>query len=162
MAGMELTFDEKDFIVSKTDLSGKIIYGNEVFIEMSGFSESELLGQPHNILRHPEMPASVFKFLWEKIKNKEEVFAYVINKTKQDNYYWVMAHITPSMNDQNELIAYHSVRRKPSPAILEQIKPIYRSLLEAEKRGGIRAGIETLTHFLNQRKVSYDEFILSL
>lgn len=162
MAGMELTFDEKEFIVSKTDLAGKIIYGNEVFISMSGYTEAELLGKPHNILRHPDMPASVFKFLWDKIKNKEEVFAYVLNKTKQENYYWVMAHVTPSMNDQNQLIAYHSVRRKPTHSALDQIKPIYRSLLEAERRGGIRAGEEALGKFLNQRKVSYEEFILSL
>jgi len=162
MAGIELTFDDKEFIVSKTDLAGKIIYGNELFIQMSGYLESELLGKPHNILRHPDMPASIFKFLWDKIKNKEEVFAYVLNKTKDDNYYWVMAHVTASMNDKNELIAYHSVRRKPSQKKLELIKPIYRSLLEAERRGGIHAGTEALTHFLNQKKVSYEEFILSL
>ena len=161
MTGKELTFDEKEFIVSKTDLAGKIIYGNEVFIRMSEFSEAELLGKPHNLLRHPEMPASVFKFLWDKIKNKEEVFAYVLNKTKFDNFYWVMAHVTPSMNDQNQLIAYHSVRRKPTQKALDEIKPIYRSLLEAERRGGIRAGEEALVNFLSKRKVSYEEFILS-
>lgn len=161
MAGIELSFDDKEFIVSKTDLTGKIIYCNEVFIQISGYSESELLNQPHSILRHPEMPATIFKFLWEKIKNKEEVFAYVINKTKQDDYYWVMAHITASMNDQDQLIGYHSVRRQPTKAALDTIRPIYRSLLDAERRGGTRSGEEVLNQFLKQQKVSYDEFVLS-
>lgn len=162
MAGLELTFDDKDFIVSKTDLSGKIIYCNEIFINISEYSEDELLDQPHSILRHSDMPASIFKFLWTKIKRKEEIFAYVINKTKYDNYYWVMAHITPSLNDAEEIIGYHSVRRKPEKKALDAIKPLYRQLLNAEKSGGIRAGEKALETFLNQQKGEYDEFILSL
>ncbi len=162
MAGLELTFDDKDFIVSKTDLSGKIIYCNEIFINISEYSEVELLNQPHNILRHSDMPASVFKFLWTKIKRKEEIFAYVINKTKHNNYYWVMAHITPSLNDEEQIIGYHSVRRKPSKKALDAIKPLYRQLLNAEKSGGIQAGEKALETFLNQQKGEYDEFILSL
>jgi PAS domain S-box-containing protein len=162
MAGIALTFGEHEFIVSKTDLAGKIIYGNQLFIEMSGYSEFELLGSPHNILRNRDMPACVFKYLWETIKEKKEVFAYVVNKTKNDDYYWVMAHVTASLNDHNELIGYHSVRRKPTQKALQQIQPIYQSLLEAERRGGIRAGEEALINFLAQKKVSYDEYILSL
>lgn len=162
MAGMELTFDEKDFIVSKTDLSGKIIYCNEVFIDISEFSEKELLNQPHSIVRHPDMPASIFKFLWTKIKQKEEIFAYVVNRTKYDNYYWVMAHITPSFNDDEQIVGYHSVRRKPTPKALDAIKPLYRQLVEAERNGGVQAGEKRFTTFLDQQKGSYDEFILSL
>lgn len=162
MVGLELTFDDQDFIVSKTDLSGKIIYCNEVFINISEYSEAELLNQPHSILRHPEMPASIFKFLWTKIKRKEEIFSYVVNKTKYHNYYWVMAHITPSLNDQEQIIGYHSVRRKPTQKALDVIKPLYRQLLDAEKIGGIHAGEKLLETFLQKQKRSYDEFILSL
>lgn len=162
MAGLELTFDDKDFIVSKTDLSGKIIYCNEMFINISEYSEAELLNQPHSILRHPDMPASIFKFLWTKIKRKEEIFSYVINKTKHHNYYWVMAHITPSLDDEEQIIGYHSVRRKPGGKALDAIKPLYRQLLNAEKTGGIQAGEKLLETFLQQQKGTYDEFILSL
>lgn len=161
MAGLEVTFDEKEFIVSKTDLSGKIVYGNEIFIKISGYQESELLYQPHSILRHSDMPSTIFKFLWEKIKGREEIFAYVINKTKNDDYYWVFAHVTPSLDDENNLIGYHSVRRKPTKAALEKIKPLYRTLLDAERRGGMKASEEILTQYLQQQKVNYDEFILS-
>ena len=78
---MEKQLKENDFIVSKTDLRGYITYVNQIFMEMVEYSEAELLGQPHNIIRHPNMPKAVYKLLWEKIQNKEEVFAFVENQT---------------------------------------------------------------------------------
>lgn len=162
MAGKEVFFLDNQFIVSKTDTSGKIIYGNELFVQISGYSESELLNQPHNILRHPDMPATVYKHLWEHIKQKEEVFAYVINRTKNQDFYWVFAHITASLDDNNKIIAYHSVRRKPDIQALDAIKPLYQALLLAERSGGIQAGEALLNTELQKRKVTYDEFVLSL
>ncbi len=162
MSGQELTFGEHEFIVSKTDTSGKIVYGNELFIKMSGYTEHELLGAPHNILRHPDMPATVYKYLWQTIRKKEEVFAYVVNRTKNGDYYWVMAHVTASLDENGTIIGYHSVRRKPSAQAVATIKPLYRSLLEAERKGGIAAGETLLKSTLQQHKVSYDEFVLSL
>ncbi|MDD3835424.1 MAG: PAS domain-containing protein, partial [Sulfurimonas sp.] len=76
---------EDDFIVSKTDLKGRITYTNKIFIEMSEYRESELLGKPHNILRHPDMPKAIFKHLWETITQKKELFAFIVNKTKESN-----------------------------------------------------------------------------
>ncbi|DAB38665.1 MAG: PAS sensor protein [Sulfuricurvum sp. GWF2_44_89] len=161
MAGNELTFSDDTFIVSKTDVKGKITYGNELFISMSGYSEEELLYAPHNILRHSDMPASVFKLLWTRIQSREEVFAYVINKTKNNDYYWVFAHVTPSFDAQGNIIGYHSVRRKPKKEALSIIQPLYSSMLRAEKIGGIAAGEKILLAALDQMKVTYDEFILS-
>jgi PAS domain S-box-containing protein len=74
---------ENDFIVSKTDLKGHITYVNKIFMEMAEYTEAELLGKPHSIVRHEEMPKAVFKLLWDMIKNKNEIFAFVINKTKK-------------------------------------------------------------------------------
>lgn len=162
MAGKELTFNDNEFIVSKTDLAGKITYGNQLFISMSGYTEDELLHTPHNILRHAEMPSSVFKLLWTQIKEKKEVFAYVLNKTKENDYYWVFAHVTPSLDAQGNTIGYHSVRRKPNRKALDVIQPLYRSMLSAERTGGMAAGEKKLFEALDQLKVSYDEFILSL
>jgi PAS domain S-box-containing protein len=162
MAGKELFFNDNEFIVSKTDIGGKITYGNELFIAMSGYTESELLHAPHNILRHPDMPASVFKLLWSKIKEKDEIFAYVVNKTKNNDYYWVFAHVTPSFDSRGDIIGFHSVRRKPKSSALSVIQPLYRSMLSAEKTGGISAGEKKLFATLDQMKVPYDEFILSL
>lgn len=162
MANQELTFGEEEFIVSKTDLGGKITYGNALFIQMSGYSELELINTPHNILRHEDMPSVVFKLLWSRIKAGNEIFAYVKNKTKNGDYYWVFAHATPSFDANRSISSYHSVRRKPSQKALNVIKPLYSALLEKERNGGVNASEAALNELLKEKGISYDEFILSL
>jgi len=158
----ELRFDENLFIVSKTDLKGNITYANDLFIAISGYTEKELIGAPHNILRHQDMPKVVFKLLWDKIQTGEEIFAYVKNRTKDGKYYWVHAYITPIYNNKsNKIIGYHSVRRSPSSEGIAIVEPIYKKMIEAEKNGGIQASMAILTNTLSQLKVSYDEFILA-
>lgn len=161
MAGKELTFSEDEFIVSKTDTKGRITYGNDLFIKMSGYSEKELLGQPHNILRHPQMPAVIFEYLWKNIQQKKEVFAYVINQTKEKDFYWVFAHVTASIDEHDTIIGYHSARRSPKKSSLEFIKPLYKKLLIAEKSGGLESSRKILQTLLKEKGVSYDEFIFS-
>ena len=162
MNGSELFFGEDEFIVSKTDLQGKITYGNSLFIEMSGYDEGDLIGAPHNILRHPQMPALIFKLLWSTIKSGEEIFAYVVNKTKNGDYYWVFAHVTPSIDDSGRIIGYHSVRRKPTAKALSVIQPLYAQLLRAEQSGGAAMSQKHLETLLASKGVLYEEFILSL
>lgn len=162
MPNIELSFRDDEFIVSKTDLSGKITYGNDLFIRMSGYSEKELLGAPHNILRHQDMPKLIFKFLWERIKEGKEIFAYVKNRTKDNDYYWVFAHVTPSLDGSGKLVGYHSVRRKPTPEALQSIKNIYTALLDAERTGGVGASKNLLDKTLNEAGKSYDQFIIAL
>ena len=157
----EVTFDAENFIVSKTDTKGRIIYGNELFIEISGYTEQELLGSPHNILRHPDMPKVVFKLLWDYIQRGEEIFAYVKNMTKEGAYYWVHAYVTPMYDETGRCFGYHSVRRKPTPEALRIVGPLYAQLLEAEKRGGLEASEKLLNDILKEKKVTYGEFSLA-
>lgn len=91
----EKVMREDDFIVSKTDLQGIITYGNRIFIEFSGYTEAELLGSQHNIIRHPDMPRGVFKFLWDTLHAEKECCAYVKNMAKDGSFYWVFANVTP-------------------------------------------------------------------
>ena len=158
----EFTFKDNEFIVSKTDTNGKIIYCNETFIDISAYDESELLGKPHNIIRHPDMPRTIFKFLWKTISQGKEIFAYVKNLRKDGGYYWVYAHVTPTYDDTGKIKGYHSVRRKPRSDALEKIEPIYKSLIEKERSNGLEAGINFLMNYLEERKVEYDEFIFTL
>ncbi|MEZ5614169.1 MAG: PAS domain-containing protein [Rhodocyclaceae bacterium] len=157
---------EEDFIVSKTDLKGRITYGNRIFIEFSGYSESELLGAQHNIIRHPDMPRGVFKFLWDTLAEGKECFAYVKNLAKDGSFYWVFANVTPSYDAQGRVEGYLSVRRKPKPAAVELLAGVYRLMLEAEQKAGPRdamaASLGLLTGILKDKGVPYDEFILSL
>lgn len=154
---------EDDFIVSKTDLKGNIIYCNKIFIEISEYTEKELLNKPHNILRHPQTPKAIFKYLWKNIQKKEEVFAFIINKTKNDNEYWVYANVTATLDTKNNIVDYYSVRRKANPKALEIIIPLYKKMVEIEKYQGIEASFNILENLLKEKgNISYDEFIISL
>ena len=154
--------EESAFLVSKTDLKGRITYCNEPFLKIVGAKQAEVLGKPHNIVRHPDMPRAIFKLLWEHIKDKEEIFAYVKNKSFDGGYYWVFANITASVDDRNNTVGYYSVRRKPNPKAIEVIEPIYQKLLSVEKSGGMDASMKFLTEFLKEKNISYDEFVNNL
>ena len=159
---MTREMNENDFIVSKTDTKGRITYVNKIFMDMAEYTEEELLGKPHNIVRHPDMPKAVFKLLWDRIQNKEEIFAYVINKTKNGNAYWVYANVTASLDERGNIVGYYSVRRKPNPEALGIIKPLYAQMLQAEQSGGIAAGEKILNDLIHKEGVSYDELIISI
>ena len=165
-APMQSTYEkvmkDEDFIVSKTDTKGRITYCNEIFMDMAGATERELLGKPHNIVRHPDMPRFVFKLLWERIQNEKEIFAYVKNKSFDGAYYWVYANVTPSYDENGNIIGYYSVRIKPNPKALEIIKPIYEKMLSLEASGGMSASEKYLMDLLKEKGVSYDEFIISI
>lgn len=158
----ELTFPENEIIVSKTDTQGKITYGNELFFKLAGYDESHILGKPHNIVRHPDMPKIIFKLLWDYIKSGKEIYAYVINKSKNGDHYWVMANVTPSYDKRGKTVGYYSVRRKPSTKALNIIKPFYKKLLNAEKSGGMEASMKIVTELLEKSGGRYDKFILSI
>lgn len=158
----EKKIEKGDFLVSKTDTKGVITYGNEIFIEISGYEEEELLGKPHSIIRHPDMPKIVFKLLWETVKAKKEIFAYVKNLAKDGSYYWVFANVTPDLNLKGEIRGFYSVRRKPSEKGINAINEIYDKLLRAEKIGGVSESQKVLTEILEKEGGSYDEVIMYL
>lgn len=159
---MEKFMQEDDFIVSKTDTKGRITYGNEIFIKMSGYSEKELLNAPHNILRHKDMPAVVFKLLWDRITNKKPINAYVKNLAKNGDFYWVFANVTASLDNSGNIIGYYSVRRKPSKKGIEAVEGLYSELLQVEKSQGLEASGKALENKLNEMGVDYDELAISL
>lgn len=165
--GRERTFAPHEIIVSKTDPKGIITYANQTFIRISGYSEHELLGAPHNLIRHPDMPRCVFKLLWDTIEAGEEIFAYVVNLCKNGDHYWVFAHVTPSFDDRGTIIGYHSSRRVPDRNALEQIEPIYRELKRVEdahtdSRRGMQASFDLMLSKINSLGVEYDEFVFSV
>lgn len=167
LTGIARTFTDDEIIVSKTDPRGMITYANEVFMRISGYSEDELIEKPHSYIRHPHMPRSIFKLLWDRIKSGEEIFAYVVNRCKNGDHYWVLAHVTPAYNGQGTLLGYHSSRRKPRADALQKIEVLYNRILDAENkasstRAGIEAGTDILMNEIKKAGVSYDQFILSL
>lgn len=167
LTGVERTFGRDEIIVSKTDPKGRITYANEVFIRVAQYSEAELLGQAHSIVRHPDMPRCVFQFLWDTIQAGNECFAYVLNRAKSGDHYWVFAHITPTFNEHGQIIAYHSNRRCPDRGAVEKIRGVYNALLAAERkfqnpRDQVLAGLPVFVDFLKAKKTTYEELIFAL
>lgn len=156
----------EDFIVSKTDAKGRIIYCNPIFIEFAGYTEQELLGQQHNIIRHPDMPRTTFKLAWDTIQSGKEFFAYVKNMNKDGSFYWVLAHMTPDPGINGQALGYTSVRRCPTPEALNHIIPLYKQMLSAEQRAGSRdamkAGYQVLQDHLLKEGKSYEELVLTI
>ena len=168
LTGTERFFDITDIIVSKTDLKGKITYANHVFLEIAGYTEHELIGAPHSIVRHPDMPRCVFKLLWDTIEAGSEIFAYVINRCKNGDHYWVYAHVTPTYDQNGKLISYHSNRRVPDASVVQdKIVPLYKTLLDIENqhsssKDGMAASFSAVVDLLGKNNISYDQFIQSL
>ncbi|MCL2091612.1 MAG: PAS domain-containing protein [Micrococcales bacterium] len=165
--GVERSFGGDEVIVTKTDLKGRITYANEVFCRVSAFDESQMLGEPHNIIRHPDMPRGVFRLLWNTIKDRREMFAFVVNLAHDGAHYWVLAHITPSVDANGQVVGYHSNRRLPLPQAVRAIKPVYDTMLATERRHSnaneaAQAGCDLLSAMLAERGTDYDRFVWSL
>ena len=162
----ERVMRDNDFIVSKTDLKGRITYANKIFIEFSGYSQDQLLNAQHNIIRHPEMPRSVFHLLWATIQAGREFNGYVKNMSQDGSFYWVFANVTPSYDIDNKMIGYYSVRRKPSQQAVSAIEPVYKEMVNAENNAGSKNAIEAstaiLTSIIAETGGDYDQFALSL
>lgn len=168
VTGVEKSFDRDDIIVSKTDTAGKLTYGNRTFFDMAGYTEKECLGAQHNIIRHPDMPRCVFDFLWKTLQAGDEVFAYVVNRSKNGDHYWVFAHVTPSRDEAGKTVGYHSTRRVPNrKALDDHIIPLYKTLLRVEKAAespsrGLAAGNEAIAKLLAEHKAGFNELMFSL
>ncbi len=164
---VERFFPEDEIIVSKTDLKGHITYANQTFLKIAGFTEAEILGQPHNIIRHPDMPRCVFKLLWDTLKVRQEIFAYVKNMSKNGDHYWVFAHVTPTFAAHDQVIGYHSSRRVPERKQVELFTDVYRQLLEEERRytdwrQGMEASMQVLLNLIASKHMEYEEFVFSV
>jgi len=168
LTGVERTFKDDEIIVSKTDTKGRLIYVNQTFLDVADYTEAECVGQPHNMIRHPDMPRCVFKLLWDEISQGREIFAYVVNRTKFGDHYWVLAHVTPTFDEDGKTIkGYHSNRRVPDATALEVIKPLYAELKAEEDRhgnakDGMNASLKMLQDKLAKAGMEYDEFIITL
>ena len=156
----EIKLSPKRYIVSKTDAKGIIEYGNDYFVEISGYSETELLGQPHSIVRHPDMPKIAFKLMWDRIKQGKNFLAVVKNLSKSGDYYWVVTEFEPKIDPiTNEIISHTAFRKAAPQKAIDAMIPIYAKLLEIEQSGGMEASEKYLRGFLEENNTTYDDFV---
>lgn len=163
----EVELPEDRLIVSKTDVKGRLLYANRPFMEISGFVEAELLGMPHNIIRHPDMPRSIFQLLWKTLQKGDEFNGYVKNICKNGSFYWVLANVSPDYDDQNKLRGYYSVRRKPSAYGISIISKIYEKMCKTESAAASpKVGMESASAILQEQVaetgLNYLQFITYL
>lgn len=164
--GRERTFGEHELIVSKTDTRGVITYANSVFCRVSGYDEQEVLGKPHNLVRHPEMPRGLFRLLWDRLKQGHEVFAMVVNLASNGDYYWVLAHVTPSLSSDGTVLGYHSNRRYPHAEMVKEFAGLYSQMIEIERQHSnpklaAEASLAYLQARLDAEGLDYDRFFFA-
>lgn len=127
VTAVEQTFGEQQRLISATDVNSHITYCNAEFAAMSGFTQEELIGSPHNLVRHPDMPAAVFELMWRYLKSGQSWMGVVKNRCKNGNYYWVSAYVTPILED-GRLVGYESVRVKPTRDQIRRADALYARL----------------------------------
>lgn len=159
----EVVWDKSRVIMSKTDHRGIIEYANEVFVDVCGYEDYELMGQPHSIIRHPDMPKVLFKVLWENLKLGGNFHAVVKNLAKSGRYYWVVTDFESTKNEDGEITHYFGRRRAvPQEIITNYIEPLYKKLLQIEKASGVEYSEKYLIGFLEEKNRSYVEYINDL
>lgn len=159
----EVTWDKTQVIMSKTNAFGIIEYANEVFVDVSGYEDYELMGQPHNIIRHPDMPKVIFKVLWENLKAGKNFHAIVKNLARSGRYYWVITDFEIAKDENGVIMNYFGRRQAvPQEVISLHIEPLYKKLLQIEAASGVEYSEKYLIGFLEEKKRTYVEYIKEL
>ncbi len=156
---MESTFALDELFFSITDPKGIILSSNDVFVRVSKFSRDELIGKPHNIIRHPDMPRTIFRALWDTIKSGKPFVGYVKNMAKDGSYYWVLAAVYPIFDDEGKIKKYISIRLKPSSEFFKLIPDLYKEILQQELKEDMDSAYKLLLEKLKSLGFeSYEDF----
>jgi len=158
----EIKCSSQQVIVSRTDTSGNIIYCNSTFLEVNNFTTSEIINQPHNIVRHPDMPKTIFRIIWSIIEQGLPIEALLKNQTNTGDYYWTLVSIKPQTDRDNQIISYISYGKQAPDRAIYAMEPLYKILSEIEDANGIDAALEYLKSHLQQEGLSYAQYMTKL
>ena len=159
----EVVWDKTKTIISTTDRFGNITDVNQTFIDVCGYSADELLGKPHNIIRHPDMPKITFKLLWDNLKLGNNFAGVVKNLAKSGEYYWVITDFE-MRRDSAGNITHYIARRKsvPKGVIDNYVTPLYQTLVKLEKVGGMELSARFFKNYLDKQGKDYIDFIIDV
>jgi len=158
----EIKLNPSKYILSTTDLKGNILSVNDYFVEICKYTESELIGAPHNIIRHPDMPKVIFYLMWKYIKSGKNITAIVKNLAKDGRYYWVITDFEIRKDKKGNINRYMAFRQAAPKKIVKTIEPLYQKLIEIENQYDMKASLDYLTNFLEREGLSYNEYIKKL
>ena len=147
-------------LVSRTDLRGTIKYTNHYFKKITGYTDDELIGRPHNIIRHPDMPKIIFTLMWQRLKENQDILAIVKNRTKDGNYFWITTSFKTTHSEVTKREnGYMAITYAAPPQAVKEIEPLYKKLLEIEKGDGEIASIKYLLDFFEANDTNYDDYL---
>jgi PAS domain S-box-containing protein len=155
----EITWDKNLTLVSKTDKFGNIKYCNDAFVNVSGYEEFELVGKPHNIIRHPDMPSVIFKLLWKNLRQGNDFHAVVKNLSKTGRYYWVITQFEIQKDENGEITDYIGRRRAVADEVADTFDKLYFKLKKIEENVSVDSAEDYLIGFLDDRKQTYEEYL---
>jgi PAS domain S-box-containing protein len=155
----EIIFSKKKFIVSKTDIEGNILSVNQNFCDITGYSHEELLGQPHSVLRHPDMPKAIFYMIWKSLLAGMEVSAIIKNVAKNGKYYWVIVDFSMLRDNHGQLKTFTAFKRFAPEYVSDDMQTLYDSMNYAERKSGVEGSLRYLETFLEEKQFSYNEYL---
>ena len=159
----EVQWDTTKTLISETDVKGTITNVNDVFCAVAHYSASELIGQPHNLIRHPDMPKLIFKLLWDNLKVGNNFVGVIKNLAKTGEYYWVVTDFEMRRDAMGNITHYIGRRKSvPEAAINNYLAPFYESLLKMEKIGGVELSSRFFKNYLTKQGKDYIDFVISI
>ena len=159
----EVQWDKTKTLISETDVKGTITNVNDVFCAVAHYSASELIGQPHNLIRHPDMPKLIFKLLWDNLKVGNNFVGVIKNLAKTGEYYWVVTDFEMRRDAMGNITHYIGRRKSvPEAAINNYLAPFYESLLKMEKIGGVELSSRFFKNYLTKQGKDYIVFVISI
>ena len=159
----EVQWDKTKTLISETDVKGTITNVNDVFCAVAHYSASELIGQPHNLIRHPDMPKLIFKLLWDNLKVGNNFVGVIKNLAKTGEYYWVVTDFEMRRDAMGNITHYIGRRKSvPEAAINNYLAPFYESLLKMEKIGGVELSSLFFKNYLTKQGKDYIDFVISI
>ncbi len=162
-ANLEIKCAYQEVIISRTDLKGNIIYCNSTFAKVNGFKRpSAVINQPHNIIRHPDMPKTIFNIIWRVISNGLPIQAIVKNKTNDNKYYWTMLEWRPQIDNNNTIVSFVAEGKQAPEKIIQTIEPLYELLCDIEKEHGVDSAITYLRSYLDEKGMTYSQYLKHL
>ena len=159
----EVGWNKSQVVISETDVYGRITNVNDVFCNVCGYSPEAMIGQPHSVIRHPDMPKLVFKLLWDNLKVGNNFIGVIKNLAKSGEYYWVITDFE-MRRDATGNITHYIARRKSVPkAVIENyVAPLYETLLKLEKVGGMELSSRFFKNYLAKQGKDYIDFIIDV
>jgi len=158
----EIILDPSKSIMSKTNPKGIIEYANSYFIDISGYEEFELMGQPHNVIRHPDMPKVIFKIMWEELRKGNNMNAFVKNLAKDGRYYWVIVNFEIQYDENGEVKSYIANRKAAPSHAISRVSKLYNKLRAIEINQNVTVAYKYFKGLLEEEQKDYDEYIASL